>query len=289
MMKKYDMRTILILTLLGVSSCRNIERLHHTPPVLPAGWCQHQPCWTCKNIIINQPSSSILVYLLSALTLWIAYYFYKTRNGQKSRYWWAISLLLGGLGAVAAGTSFQAFAYEIKCAGKAICSLTSWWEVTYNILTVAGAGALLIAISYSCMSAKGQKRSRIYALCSTLIYTVVCLVGAFLPNAFLVSFEGMILATLPAYFVIIALNIFQYKKSPSPILARLLICWGLLATVFGAYYWYAANGYTQQFWKQGIWFSENDVLHVMMLFWCWYVYFILEKWIIDKCVRKSFA
>jgi len=191
-------------------------------------------------------------------------------------------LLLGGLGATVAGTSFQAFAYTIKCVGKTTCTLTSWWEVAYNILTVAGAGALLIAISYSCMSARGQKWSRIYALCSTLIYTVVCLVGAFLPNAFLVSFEGMILATLPAYFAIIGLNIFQYKKSPSPILTRLLICWGLLAVVFCAYYWYAANGYTQQFWKQGIWFSENDVLHVMMLAWCLYVYFILEKDVLES-------
>lgn len=281
MMKKYDIRTISILGLLGLSSCRNIEQLRHTPPVLPAEWCQHQPCWMYKNVIINQPSSSILVYLLSALTLWIAYYFYKTQNGQQSRYWWAISLLLGGLGAVAAGTSFQAFAYEIKCADQVTCSLTSWWEVAYNILTVASAGTLLIAISYSCMSEKGQKWSRIYALFSTLIYTAICLVGAFLPNAFLVSFEGMILATLPTYFVIIAMNIFQYKKSPSPILARLLICWGLLAVVFCAYYWYAVNGYTQQLWRQGIWFSENDVLHALMLVWCLYIYFILEKWMID--------
>lgn len=282
MIKKYKIHIISIFGLLGLGSCHNIEKLQHTPPVLSVEWCQHQPCWTYKNIIISQPTSSILVYFLAVLTLWVAYYFYKTRNGQKSRYWWGISLTLGGLGAAAAGASFQAFGYMIKCAGKANCSLTSWWEVVYNILTVGGAGALLIAISYTCMPAKGQKWSRIYALCSTSIYTVICLTGAFLPNAFLVSFETMILATLPAYFVIIGLNIFQYKKSPSPVLARLLVCWAILLIVFCAYYWYALNGYTQKLWQQGIWFSENDVLHVMMLFWCLYVYVVLGKWIGDN-------
>lgn len=283
MITKYYTHIGLLLVLVGFGSCRNIEKLQHTPPVLSAEWCQDQACWTYKNIIISQPVSSILVYLLAALTLWIAYYFYKTRNGQQSRYWWAISLTLGGLGAAAAGTSFQAFGYMIKCAGKTNCSLTSWWEVVYNILTVAGTGALLIAISYTCMSAKGQKWSRIYALCSTLIYTVICLAGAFLPNAFLVSFEAMILATLPAYFAIISLNIFQYIKKRSLVLVRLLVCWALLAAVFCAYYWYATNGYTQQLWQQeGIWFSENDVLHVMMLFWCLYVYVVLGKWIGDN-------
>ncbi len=282
MITKHYTHISLLLILAGFGSCRNIEQLQQTPAVLPTEWCLHQPCWMYKNIIISQPTSSILVYFLAALTLWLAYYFYSTHNEQQSRYWWGISLLLGGLGAAAAGTSFQAFGYMIKCAGKATCSLTGWWEVVYNVLTVGGAGALLIAISYTCMSAKGQKWSRIYALYSTSIYTVICLTGAFLPNAFLVSFEALILATLPAYFVIIGLNIFQYKKSPSPVLLRLLVCWALLAIVFCAYYWYAVNGFTQQLWKQGVWFSENDVLHLMMLFWCLYVYFILEKWISDN-------
>lgn len=272
----------LALVTLGFSGCKDLNQLQHNPPIRPDEWCQNQPCSAFGNFIISQPSSSIIVYILALFTLWIAYYFYKTRANQKSRYWWSVSLLLGGLGAATAGTSFQAFGYMIKCEGRAICTFTSWWEIVYNILTVAGAGTLLIAVSYSCMSTIGQKRSRFFAAFSTLVYSIACLWGCFLPNAFLVSFEFMIMATSPAYLTIVGLHFHQYWKTPSTLLKRFLACWGLLALTFGTYYLYAIGGYTQQLWAQNIWFSENDVLHVMMLIWCAYIYLGLASYIEDQ-------
>ena len=265
-----------------LTACQKIENLHHTPPLSPDQWCEHQPCWTWGDLVISQPSSSIIVYLLAAITLWIAYHFFNTQNGHQSRYWWSISLLLGGLGAAAAGTSFQAFGYMIKCTNGAFCQLTSWWEIAYNIFTVAGAGALLIAVAYSCLNKTQQRWSKMYALFSTILYTIVCLAGAFLPSRFLVSFELMILFTTPAYLVIVVLHIFQYFKNPSILLSRFLTCWAILAITFVAYYLYLINGLTQQLWAKGIWFSENDVLHVFMLLWCAYIYFFLAKWVEDR-------
>ncbi len=279
-------KPISILSCLTIlfSSCQNLESLHHVSPIAPDQWCKNQPCSTWGDIVISQPSSSIIVYLLAAITLWIAYHFFKTQNGQQSRYWWGVSLLLGGLGAAAAGTSFQAFGYMIKCTNRDFCQLTSWWEIVYNILTVAGAGALLIAVAYSCLGKQWQQKSKGYALLSTVLYTIVCLAGAFLPHQFLVSFELMILFTTPAYLAIVVLHIVQYFKKPTILLRRFLGCWAVLAVTFVAYYLYLANGYTQQFWARGIWFSENDVLHVLMLLWCGYIYFFLSKWVEDKTI-----
>ncbi|MCP4437976.1 MAG: hypothetical protein GY810_03450 [Aureispira sp.] len=273
---------LIFLATLGVGACQNINELKYNPAISPNDWCQNQPCWEYNDITISQPSSSIIVYLLAAFTLWAGYRFYKTKADQKSRYWWAITLFLGGLGAASAGTSFQAFGYMIKCAGQDSCMLSSWWEVVYNILTVAGAGTLLIAISYSSMSTIGQKWSKYYAVVSTLAYTIACLVGAVLPNAFLVSFDFMIMATIPAYIVIVGLHIVQYFKTKEHLVLTFLGCWGLFALTFIAYTFYDAMGYTQELWKKGIWFSENDVLHVMMLIWCAYVYIVLVKSVKDR-------
>lgn len=272
----------LVLIPLGLNACNTLDQLEYNPLLRPKEWCQNQPCSTFGSLIISQPSSSIIVYLLAIFTLWIAYFFYKTQNNQKSRYWWSISLLLGGLGAAAAGTSFQAFGYMIKCAGRETCTLSSWLEIAYNILTVAGAGSLLIAVSYSCMHNFGQKWSRVYAILSTFIYSILCLWGCFIPNAFLISFEFMILATTPAYLTIVGLHLYQYWKTPTILLQRFLGAWGLLALTFGAYYLYALGEYTQLLWRQqNIWFSENDVLHIMMLIWTIYTYFMLNPHIKD--------
>jgi len=253
----------------------NINTLKHNPPILPDQWCEKQHCMQWGDWVISQPSSSVLVYLLAGITLWIAYLFLKNNHGQASKWWWGISLLLGGIGAFLAGTSFQAFGYMIKCSGNTVCNLTSWWEIAYNIFTVWGGGALLIAISHSSMTSKGQKWSRIYALTSSVLYTIICLIGTYLPNAFMVSFEMMILFTLPAYLYIIALHLYQYLKNRDKQLLKYLSCWAILALTLVAYAVYLSNHFTEKLWSQGVWFSENDVLHIFMITWCFYIYFFL--------------
>ncbi len=266
----------------------NIEKLKHNPPVRSDQWCENQPCIEWGDWTISQPTSSVLVYVLALITIWVAYLFLKDHRNQHSRKWWGISLLLGGVGAFLAGTSFQAFGFMIKCSGKTICDLTSWWEIAYNILTVWGAGALLIAIAYSSMNAQAQKWSKAYAFLSSLIYTVVCLVGAFKPNAFMVSFELMILFSLPIYVYIILLHFIQLLKNKSQLVKRFLYCWGILALTLAAYYFYLTTNITQILWTNGIWFSENDVLHVLMIVWCFYIYFYLLD-VVEDCSLASSA
>jgi hypothetical protein len=260
---------------------QNFKKLQHSPPIKASEWCEKQPCVECGDWIISQPSSSLIVFLLSFYGLWVGYHYIKTQEGHQSRYWFGISMLLGGIGGLSAGLSYQLLGYEIKCAGRAFCMLTSWWEIIYFVLTVAAAGALLISISHIGFGKKIQSWSRNYAIGSTLLYLCCCLSGAFLPNKFLVSFDFMMLYTMPAYLIVLPLHLYFYYKQRSILLKRFLICWFLLVVVILAQNFYLEMGYTEILWAKGIWFSENDVFHILMLFWCFYVHLFLSKYIKD--------
>jgi hypothetical protein len=41
------------------------------------------------------------------------------------------------------------------------------------------------------------------------------------------------------------------------------------------YFAYLLLGYTQVLWAEGIWFSENDVLHALVMLWVFYVGLVL--------------
>jgi len=48
-----------------------------------------------------------------------------------------------------------------------------------------------------------------------------------------------------------------------------------------AYYVAAMLGLTEAMWSQGIWFSDNDVLHIGLIFWMFYVGFTVKKYVVD--------
>lgn len=53
---------------------------------------------------------------------------------------------------------------------------------------------------------------------------------------------------------------------------RYVLSWLLLFATLGAFFAYASAGITNQLWAHGIWFSENDVLHLGMLVWMYCIW-----------------
>lgn len=273
---------LLFLQLLLISSCSKLGTLHYEPNIPSDKYCDLQPCLEMGKWTISQPTSSILVFLLGFFSIFLGIKFYRKREEHLSRLYFSISMILGGVGALLAGISYQTFGYEIKCKGQLNCSWTSWYEIYYNIFTVAAAGMLLIAISYSWMEKPGQQRAKIYAYLTPLAYSILVLVGAILPNRLFVSFEFMILFSLPAYLFIFIWSMKTRKVKKTPLGSSLINSGVILLTVFICYYIYSSLGITTKLWSKGIWFSDNDVLHIGMLVWLFHIYVKVFHFVFDN-------
>jgi len=270
-----------ILCLLTISGCNSLGSIPYTPTITPEEWLKVQPFTTLSiretDLILVQPSSTFFVYLLGLVTMGAGLYALRIRAGQQSRVWWGIALLLWGLGALFAGTSYQAFSYEIKCVGRVLCSWTSWWEVIYLMFSAASVDAMMMAVAFSCCRGKLRRGLTIYAWLNGAIYILVVLVGAFRLEKFLISFELLLLVAAPGILVLIVLNSWRFLKFREGLDLALLGTWFGLGVVLAGYYLYLTLDITPGLWVRGIWFSENDVLHIGLIGWMIYIYLIVVK------------
>jgi len=274
----------LCFTLL-LAGCNQIESILYSPRQTPQDWLSIQPVMEIqigsRAILIIQPTTSIIVYLLGFITIAAGIYFFSIKNSQQSRAWWGIALLLWGIGALLAGTSYEAFSYHIKCAGREFCLWTSWWEIIYLIVSAASIDAMMIAQAYSCTIRKQRKTLILLALTSITLYFLIILIGAFIPIQFLISFELLLIFSTPKIVFFIILNSRRYSQYRLVMDRALLGTWAWLAITIAGYFLYLLSDLTQRLWKQGVWFSENDVLHIGLILWMVYIVLVLAKHIKD--------
>ena len=267
----------LLFLLTTLTSCGRLNTIPYSPPQTPETWLQIQPFAEFRlgsqNLILVQPSTTAFVYLLGILTIAIGVYFLRIRDGQRSRLWWGIALLLWGLGALLAGTSYEAFSYAIKCAGRAACLWTSWWEILYLITTIWSVDAMLLAVAYSSTTGKLRKALSIYAIANAIIYFIVVMIGVFVPVKFLISFEFLLAVGFPGILAFFFINGWRYSKYKQPLDKVLLVTWVWLGITIIAYFVYFMSGNAVALWAQGLWFTENDVLHIGLIIWMLYIAF----------------
>lgn len=277
-----------IATIFFLTACGRLDTIHYEPTQTPETWLQIQPYSDfnigSQNIIFVQPSTSIIVYLLGVITIAVGLYFVNIRNGQRSRLWWGIALLLWGIGAILAGTSYEAFSYAIKCDGRDACVWTSWWELLYLIVSVWSIDAMMLAIAYSSTHGKLRKWLSIYAILNGIIYFIIIIVGAFIPVKFLISFELLLIVTAPNIITFFVINGLRYLKQKRPEDLVYLGTWLWLGLTIAAYFLYLISGFTTTIWEKGIWFSENDVLHIGLILWMIYIARILAPRVKDASI-----
>lgn len=248
-----------------------------SPGLTSANWCENQPCKKLrigsKEITLTQPFSTFLVYALGVLTVGAGCYFLLIRESEISRLWWGVSLLLWGIGALLAGTSYQAFAYEIKCAGRQSCSWTSWWEVVYLMFQQVSMNAMLAAVAYSCTEGATQTVLLAFALVSGVVYVFCTFVGGIVPIKSLITFSLMVWVSTPVLLIFLVLNGWRYYIYSDPMDLSLLCAWILLLLTSAVYWLYDELDITEKLWARGkgIWFSQNDVLHVCLILWVIYI------------------
>lgn len=271
-----------------LSSCSQLNTIPYTPPQTPESWLQIQPFaeiqYGSSTFIFVQPSTSIIVYLLGIITIAAGVYYLQIRAGQNSRYWWGIALLLWGIGAILAGTSYEAFSYYIKCAGREACQWTSWWEIFYLIVSVWSVNAIVLAVANSSTKGGLRKWLSVYAFVSSILYLIIVLVGAFIPVKLLISFDFLLVFAAPEILALFILNGVRYFKLRQRTDLIHLGVWLWLGITIAAYFIYYLSGNTAALWEKGIWFSENDVLHIGLILWMLYITFILAPHVNDTSV-----
>ncbi len=261
-----------------LSACNRLDEVNYTPKISPQSFLQNQHWIKIQvgdfSFIWSQPTSTIIVYFVGLFTMYAGYTFLRNRKKEKSKLWWGVGLLLTGLGALFAGTSYQALGYEIKCSGREFCTWTSWWEIIYMLLSVPGMNAFLVATAYTNTKGNFRKAIMAYAVINTIGYSILLLYGAFSPVKFAVSFECMSLISTPSVIFLLLLHGTSYAKNKDKMNLLLLNTWLIFVAVGIAYGVYLSSGIAISLWQKGIWFTENDVLHVGMI--CW-VYYILNR------------
>jgi hypothetical protein len=280
-----ERRAYTLAFLLLLTSCGRLDAIPYAPIQTPETWLQIQPFVEfnigSQNVIFVQPSTSIIVYLLGVITIMVGLYFFKIRDGQRSRMWWGIALLLWGLGALLAGTSYEAFSYAIKCAGRDACLWTSWWEIIYLILSVWSIDAMVLAVAHSSADGRLRKWLSGYAIANAILYFLVVMIGAFIPIKFLISFELLLIVSAPGILAFFILNGWRYSRYKDRLDFISLGTWIWLGITIAAYFLYLISGNTASLWAKGLWFSENDVLHIGLVVWMIFIARILAPRVKD--------
>mgnify|MGYP005842191655 CR=1 FL=1 len=253
----------------------------------PSSWFSVQPCarihFAGREWIVTQPMSTFWVYALGVLTIGAGLYFLQIRAGEASRLWWGVSLLLWGIGAVLAGTSYQAFGYQIKCTGGETCCWTSWWEVVYLMFQQVSMSAMLAAIAYSCSTGPLREILLIYAVVNSTVYVAAIFISGIIPYKPLITFEFMVFASCPIFLMMIGVNGWRYLSLRESMDLALLGTWALLGVSMLAYWVYDKAKVTETLWAKGKgrWFSQNDVLHVFLIVWIIYIAVVVSGQIHD--------
>lgn len=210
------------------------------------------------------------VYALEVLTCIVGQYFWLQQGDNPAAQFWSIGLWLWGIGALLAGTSYQAMGYHLKCRDGQV-RWTNWWEVIYMICQQLSINLLLVATAFS--STDGLLRSSLIlaAIVLSFAYTVTTLVAAFIPNRWLLSFEWMTLVSTPVVFIMLLINGSNALATGDTLQWALTLVWlGLIASML-AYWLYMRSGIADWLWARKKWFSENDVLHVTLIIWVLYI------------------
>lgn len=278
---------------LGLAGCGRLDELTADPGVTPQEWCEQRPCVQVGDTIVNEPLGTFLVFALAALWIGVGLYFLFARRGQRSRGWLGIALVLGGLGAAQAGISYQAFSYELKCAGQEICRYTNGFEVGYSVTQAWSVSAMVVAVAYACTVGRARTALILYAVINAVVYCVVAAAGVLLPSKSLLSFEVLMLFALPGVILVLIVAGARWRRAETTTErgAARWIFWAavLLIVVQVAYFAYYAAGVTQSLWADGsgFYFSENDVLHVGMIAWLIVVAVTLGPRLTDRAVRSE--
>jgi Flp pilus assembly protein protease CpaA len=108
-------------------------------------------------------------------------------------------------------------------------------------------------------------------------------VGAVIPVKFLISYEGFMAFIGVNFLIMFIQNILHYKKHKEKLNLVLIYIWiGFLFVNIGYYVFLLGNIGGNLYQNCGVWFNENDALHVLLILWSCFILVLLRKDLSDK-------
>jgi hypothetical protein len=111
------------------------------------------------------------------------------------------------------------------------------------------------------------------ALVSAVAYIILTFIGGMIPVKSLITFELMVWGSTPLFLILFTLNAWRYYTLGTPMDLAFMGAWVLLLLTMTAYWLYDKLDITPKLWAEGkgIWFSQNDVLHIGLILWMIYI------------------
>jgi len=261
-----------------------------SPLSTPSSFLQSMPYVTITifdfEVVLIQPSSTFFIYLLGLLMILLGIFFFWTKANQKSRFLFGIGLILWGVGALLAGTSYQAFGYVLKCQGLDYCVFTSKFELLYLLMTAYSINFILAGVAYLEKDEFRRKKIIQFAIYHSLAYTLFLLIGVIVPNKFMVSYEGFMLFVGGEFILMFAMNLRNHLLHKDRLNKNFVVVWILFLLVNLFYFIYLFSGVSTKLYElYQIWFNANDVLHVLLIVWALSIYILLGKQLKDYQVE----
>lgn len=281
-MKKLLLIAGMTAFVVAVCAFNNIDSLYALPLQTPQTFLDGMPYREMsvfgREFILIQPSSTFFVYLLGVMMMALGAFFLASQKGQKSRLFLGYGFLLWGVSALAAGTSYQAFGYELKCRGREFCLFTSEWELVYMLLAAYCINCLMVAVGYETLGEKGRNRLIRFAVIDSVAYSLYMLIGSMIPNRFMISYEGFIAFVGINFVILFAVNVHQYAQKRDKFNRSMIVIWIAFVFVNAGYFvfLYAQWG-TALYERYGLWFNENDALHVLLIAWAVLIFILIRN------------
>ncbi len=102
-----------VFSVSALAGCGRLDDLAYEPTQTPESWLTIQPyarlTLVGREVVLVQPTTSAIVYGLGLLAVVVGARFLWRRRSERSRLWWGVALILWGVGALLAGTSYEAF------------------------------------------------------------------------------------------------------------------------------------------------------------------------------------
>lgn len=138
-----------------------------------------------------------------------------------------------------------------------------------------------------CWGTQQQRRPHAYAACclggsQPAAHLVALGAGLATLHTFLLPFELLQLFAAPNIVALFALDLRRYLRLKQDEDRVLVMAWIGLGLRLAAYFLYLSLDLTSRLWQRGIWFSENDVLHLGLIGWMLYLGLQAVRWIEDQ-------